>query len=689
MDHVVQPGDAPRAANRRTRRTGSWPTLFRWPLGLIFAFCLYLAVLENRVDAAQDVVPSRIVVRLSPRAVRIKATESTAPPPSARFVDQDAMARKTCSCCKGKAPQTAFRMHNGIAVPEGVTDEFGSMCSDWGIDRVSRIYRHKFLNPQSAARNGLDRTFVLEVPPGTDAAAVAADFRALSVDVEFATVEATGAVAGVFPNDPSFPSQYNMHNTGQTGGVIDADIDALEAWEVYTGEFEPVTIAIIDTGVSPHEDFGGRLAEGINTVGSGEFTTDTTDTCQVLLGTVGHGTHVAGIAAAEGNNGIGVAGVTWGATILPVKVFGGCGGGESDVAEGIIWATDHGADVCNISLQFCSFHLGAKGLLESAVDYAYDNGVLVVSAAGNSNFNCGESGVLFPAKFVNSMAISATNDEDHLSSISRFGDEVDVSAPGESILSTVAFPNDNYAFLSGTSMATPHVSGLAALLKSFAPNLTNVELRDIITLTADDLGSPGWDEQFGYGRINAYEGLLESGGPRILNSDPPDGAIDARQPTQPDGSPTEPGPNGAWQWVDLTFPGNTAGLTTIDFTVQEDPPSGDSLFILAIVPKESICRVVLNRTITPGAWTTITHVESATFVRVGFLPGDSDGDGSTTLDDLLVASGALAGTIGPLPLWSVDLNRSGVPSPQDLLRGADLLGGAAAFDAYLGQSLPP
>ncbi len=401
-----------------------------------------------------------------------------------------------------------------------------------GGGEPTTLVAHRPTNHAAAKRYGLDRTFVIEFSAGTNSRAVMAALAACADDIEHVELDAIGTVAQLVPDDPDFDQQYAMHNTGQTvGGVTgtpDADIDAPEAWTIHTGDPGSVIIAIIDTGVMPHEDFASRMVTGINTV-DGEDPTDTRDGCL-------HGTHVAGIAAAGGHNAIGIAGVTWGASIMPVRVFTGCSGSAADTAEGIVWAVDNGADICNISLQFCT----GTNAMRDAINYAHDNNVLVVSAAGNTNINCGApSAITFPARYDNSMAISATTNRDGLASFSRFGAELDVAAPGDRIWSTFArrfcenagnngstcFVDSNctgggtcsgfdstYRFLSGTSMASPCVSGLAALIKSFAKSLsltlTADELRTIIRDHADDLGDVGWDSSFGYGRVNAHRSVL-------------------------------------------------------------------------------------------------------------------------------------------------------------------------------------
>lgn len=391
-----------------------------------------------------------------------------------------------------------------------------STAGDWRATRMRRAYSEPFGDPALAAKHGLDRTFIIEVPQGTDTETMAAAFSALNLDVEVAAVDGIGGVADFIPNDTSFNVQYALHNTGGAGRTADADIDAPAAWDLHTGDFGTVTIAIIDSGVNSHTDYGnnvgpfpnGRFVQGRNT--DNPLTpTLTTDGCP-------HGTHVAGIAAATGNNGLGVAGVTWGAYIMPIRVLGfpnGCSGLVSNLATGITWAADHGADVGNISLQYYNITLAESTLLQDAINYAHDLGMILIAAAGNRP-NCPLGVVAYPAKMSNCMGVSATTDDDLFADASTtggfwsscYGNEVDVCAPGDLIRST--WTSNGYAYSSGTSMATPHVSGLAALMKSYVPELTNEAIEVILMDTADDKGPAGWDDHYGFGRINAHSALL-------------------------------------------------------------------------------------------------------------------------------------------------------------------------------------
>jgi len=294
------------------------------------------------------------------------------------------------------------------------------------------------------------------------------------------------------PDDPMFNDQWGLNNTGQTGGKVDADIDAPEGWFINTG-IPSAIIAIVDTGISPtHEDITGKLVGGYNAV---------TNTAGNTSDDNGHGTHVAGIASANTNSSSGIAGVCWGCSLMPVKVLNSDGSGSySDVSEGIIWAADNGAKVINLSLGG-SF---PSTTLSNAVNYAWGKDAVLACAAGNS----GGSNKLYPAYYGNCIAVAATDPNDKKAYFSTWGKWVDVAAPGVSILSTVP---GGYASWSGTSMATPHVSGLAGLLfstqipDSNGNNRTNDEVRGRIESRCDAI--PGTGKYWAKGRINVYNAL--------------------------------------------------------------------------------------------------------------------------------------------------------------------------------------
>jgi len=311
---------------------------------------------------------------------------------------------------------------------------------------------------------------VVTVPKGQameKAKAYSSNSRVAYAEPDF-VAEAVGS-----PDDPGFMNQWGM-----------VKIQAAQAWEVTTGSGS-INIAILDTGIDlDHADLANKVISNVN-FGSSPTVDDIH----------GHGTHVAGIAAAMTNNGVGVAGLGYTSTIMNVKVLGDSGSGSySGVASGIIWAADNGAEVINMSLGGSS----NSSTLEDAIDYAWSKGVVVVAAAGNS----GNTMPMYPAYYTNCIAVAATDANDAMAYFSNYGDWVDVAAPGASIYSTLK--NNSYGYMSGTSMASPHVAGLAALVFTAVSDANgdgklNDEVRSRIEANCDDIGVSG----IGHGRINA------------------------------------------------------------------------------------------------------------------------------------------------------------------------------------------
>ncbi|MEN3000716.1 MAG: S8 family serine peptidase [Armatimonadota bacterium] len=303
------------------------------------------------------------------------------------------------------------------------------------------------------------------------------------------------------PNDPGYSQQWALPK-----------IQANLAWDIWQPQATRY-IAIIDTGIDyNHSDLRNKLrrhSDGTTVYGY-NFVSNNTNANDDN----GHGTHCAGIAAAEINNGIGVAGVAaWNPAVsgynqfiqlMPIKVLDAYGSGTlTAVANGITWAADNGAHVLSLSLGAGS---GAT-TLQNAVDYAWNRGCLVVAAAGNS----GSSAPMYPAYYTNVIAVAATDSSDTLTNFSQYGSWVDIAAPGASIYST--YRGNSYSTLSGTSMACPHVSGAAALVWSHAPNLTNQQLRSILETNVDPYNPyAGRTIASGAGRLNVYRALQAAGG---------------------------------------------------------------------------------------------------------------------------------------------------------------------------------
>lgn len=265
------------------------------------------------------------------------------------------------------------------------------------------------------------------------------------------------------------------------------------AWQLTTGAGS-VVVAVLDTGyMGSHPDLAA-----IPTVWPRNTRNDTKN----VTDGYGHGTHVAGTIAAQTNNGIGVAGIAPGVTIMPVKVMDSNGQGYwSDFLEGVDWARTHGADVINLSLGG-TLSLSQAAAWQPVFDAAWEAGVVVVAAAGNNNRN----EPFYPASFHHVISVAATTNSDAKASFSNFGPAVDIAAPGQSITSTYA--DGGYYSMSGTSMATPHVVGVAALVRSYHPELTVDEVESAIEMTALDLGTAGRDNYFGWGRIRVDQAIL-------------------------------------------------------------------------------------------------------------------------------------------------------------------------------------
>lgn len=294
----------------------------------------------------------------------------------------------------------------------------------------------------------------------------------------------------VAPNDPLYDSQWAL-----------ARIGAEVAWDIGVGASNPVVIAVVDTGVDlDHPDLAEKIVPGYNFIANNDNPMDDN----------GHGTHVAGIAAAVGNNGVGVSGVNWSSRIMPIKALDASGtGNDYLVAQGIIWAADHGANVINLSFGGTQY----SSVLEEAIEYSQQKGVLVVAAAGNEAGN--GNPVFYPAALEGVIAVGATDGSDNRAPFSGFGSYLDISAPGVYVLSTGW--DDGYSYMSGTSMSAPFVSGAAGLILSLRPNMPRNQVEERIKQSADDLGEAGRDDQYGYGRINlagALNGLSDDQGGR-------------------------------------------------------------------------------------------------------------------------------------------------------------------------------
>ncbi len=369
---------------------------------------------------------------------------------------------------------------------------------------------------------------VFEIDGVATAAARDAVIAALAADpgVDYAELDAILTPQAV-PNDPSYGSQWHYFET--TGGI-----NGPAAWDLSTGS--GVTVAVIDTGYRPHVDLDSKIVGGYDFIGDTFVANDGngrdsdasdpgdwTNYGDCYAGSPAsnsswHGTHVAGTVAAETDNSQGVAGVAWNANILPVRVLGRCGGYTSDIADGIVWASGgsvSGVPTNSNPAQVLNLSLGGSGscpsTTQSAVNTARANGATVVVAAGNSNANAANS---TPASCNGVVTVASTDRSGNRSYYSNYGSVVDLAAPGgetnvtssDGVLSTLNTGTttpaaDNYAYYQGTSMATPHIAGVAALMYAVDGTITPDEVEN--TLEAQARAFPGTCSQCGAGIVDA------------------------------------------------------------------------------------------------------------------------------------------------------------------------------------------
>jgi subtilisin family serine protease len=389
---------------------------------------------------------------------------------------------------------TLIRSVDGRRVARKSSQELAQSLAAHDTLDIRPALNVKPANAPLAAQLGLDRYYRINVPPGSDTPALVADLARFDQLIELAELDGIGGPSSITPNDPSFAMQYWLDNTGQTvqgiAGTVDADIDMPDAWDIATGN-DAIVIALLDAGIDQHAELAGRLVPGADvTVDPPD--SDTSNVC------MSHGTFVSGIAAANANNSIGIAGIDWSAKIMPVKILTGCTGPESYVANGIVYAVDVNADLINMSLQYFT----GTQLLHDAVLYAHEQGVPMVAATGNQ----GNASVAFPARWNEVIAVGATNNTDARWTGSNYGPEIDVMAAGVSLWSLDGV--SGYKFWTGTSFSVPQVSGVISLMLAVDPSLDAQAIQDILQQTADDLQAPGFDNFTGWGRINAHQALL-------------------------------------------------------------------------------------------------------------------------------------------------------------------------------------
>ena len=329
--------------------------------------------------------------------------------------------------------------------------------------------------------------FVLDLPERADEAAFANALQHRP-EVDFAELDQIVRPADVLPNDPWF-ANWEGHLSR---------IQAPTAWSTTVGSSN-VVIAILDTGVdSNHEDLAANIVPGWNSYNNNSTTADVS----------GHGTAVAGTAAAVSNNGVGVASVCWSCRIMPIRVSDMTGYATySSIASGLTWAADHGARVANIS-----YIVSDSSAVTSAAQYFQGKGGVVTSSAGNySTFSNSPDNPYI-------LTVSATDYFDVIYSYSNTGKNIDVAAPGDSFSTQMG---GGYVSTGGTSYSAPIVAGVAALIMSINPQLSGDQVQNIVKQSADDLGAAGWDPIYGMGRVNAARAVSMAGAGGTIDTMPP------------------------------------------------------------------------------------------------------------------------------------------------------------------------
>jgi len=422
------------------------------------------------------------------------------------------------------------------------------------------------------------------------------------------------------PNDSYYSNQWAL-----------SKISAPAAWDITTGSASNV-IAFVDSGIDyTHQDLDGKIWEnstekngvaGVDDDGNGyvddwrgwDFVGNDNDPKEEAGSEAGHGTATAGIAAAETNNGVGIAGIDWQAKIMVLRAMNPQGEGDPDnVALAIRYAADKGAKIINLSIGSPTDWSAVR----NAVDYAYNKGSLLVAAAGND----GAYGISYPAKYSNVVAVGSSNSSDQRSSFSNYGPELDVLAPGENIYTTYWAQgySNSYAVVSGTSASVPFVSGLASLIWADEPTLSSVQVFTKIRGTAEKISSLGLNsktDQCGYGRINLLRALkiklVKGSGPWVYLLD-----------------------SGQKRWITSPYVFNSLGLLWEDIWTKSDSElpsvtgqpiysfvkgSGSSVYLLDLGKKRHIVSPFIFERY--GRWDQITTISNdllATFSEVDAL----------------------------------------------------------------------
>ena len=450
-------------------------------------------------------------------------SQPDSPQPNSRIRNRGDLVALALCAILGSGPTVAF-----AADPsgQGVSDQ-------WVRGRILVMPRAGLADSElgkivgehggKAREIGKTRIYIVDLPPSASETAV---IQQLSRNPHLKFAELDQRVApGLVTNDPYAGSQWHLQKIG-----------AQSAWDLSQGS--GVTIAILDTGVDgSHPDLSAQMVSGWNFYDNNSNTSDVH----------GHGTAVAGAAAATTNNGAGVASVAGRSMIMPVRIAdANAYASWSTVAQGLSYAADHGARVANIS------YVGVAGSLsvQNAAQYMKSKGGLVIVCAGNNgiNENIAPNSTMIP--------VSATDSNDQLTSWSSYGNFVMISSPGQDIWTTTR--GGGYQTWWGTSLASPVVAGTVALMMAAKPSAANTTVENFLYSTAVDLGAPGRDIYYGYGRVNAAAAVQAVAGSQST--------LDAQPPTAAIPSPLSGSTVGGWVAVSASSTDNV-GVTRVELRV--------------------------------------------------------------------------------------------------------------------------
>ncbi|NLT34466.1 MAG: S8 family serine peptidase [Gaiellales bacterium] len=394
----------------------------------------------------------------------------------------EAVARKSASRAVKTAlgvasatedPTYFLKLEDGVSrLPEGALDVLGLKVTHWFAHSNTLALEAVAVGSGETAERGENGTALVDALAGLPGVVWAEKGRPLR--------------AAAYPNDPYYDQQWSLPASCFPG-----------AWDITVGR-EGVVIAVLDSGVAQDiPDLADKIVEPYSTLHE-------TAEAWAWEDVHGHGSGVAGVALAQGDNAVGVAGAAWDVSLMPVHFTDDGTVWSRDFVEAIYYAVDHGADVINISYGSDELVMGEK----EAIDYALQQGVVVVAAAGNGGST---SGIQYPAAFPGVIAVTSCSRAYRSSSFSNVGLEADLAAPGEEILAYFATAQEwGLAAQSGTSFASPLVAGAAALLLSECPDMTPGEVEACLEGAATDLGAPGFDPAFGNGLLNAEAALKDA-----------------------------------------------------------------------------------------------------------------------------------------------------------------------------------